>query len=208
MKTPKSYVDNLKSGIITRNMLHDALFSVNKRAKNYRDKETEYRRRRKINRYYYDKYDNEEKNREKKNEYYKKKEILLSLISPACIHRELVGYERERIYDYDIRYDKYFKKGDYVWSNSYYDYEEYTEVWFIDILNKNRPIYNYYLFYDFGMEHTFHSPINEDQLSKYNLEIIDIDKLDTFGEEIEDLLSIQFVDKVIALINQGNFILK
>ena len=43
MRTPKEYTDNLKKKIITENMLLDCLYSVNKRAKNYRDKERDYR---------------------------------------------------------------------------------------------------------------------------------------------------------------------
>ena len=39
MKTPKEYQDNLKKKIITEEMLADCLYSVNKRAKNYRNKE-------------------------------------------------------------------------------------------------------------------------------------------------------------------------
>lgn len=41
MKTPKEYRDNLLNHIITKQMLVDCLYSVNKRAKNYRDKERE-----------------------------------------------------------------------------------------------------------------------------------------------------------------------
>ena len=39
MKIPKEYRDNLLNHIITKQMLVDCLYSVNKRAKNYRDKE-------------------------------------------------------------------------------------------------------------------------------------------------------------------------
>lgn len=39
MKTPKEYRDNLLNHIITKQMLVDCLYRVNKRAKNYRDKE-------------------------------------------------------------------------------------------------------------------------------------------------------------------------
>ena len=39
MRTPKEYADNIKKGIITTSMLEAALYSVNKRAKNYRDAE-------------------------------------------------------------------------------------------------------------------------------------------------------------------------
>ena len=45
MKTPKHYNDNLKNNIITEEMFSDCLYSVNKRAKNYRDKAHEYKHR-------------------------------------------------------------------------------------------------------------------------------------------------------------------
>ena len=45
MKTPKEYQDNLKKRIITEEMFTDCLYSVNKRAKNYRDKAREYKSR-------------------------------------------------------------------------------------------------------------------------------------------------------------------
>ena len=47
---------------------------------------------------------------------------MLSILKPVCIHRELVGYERERIYDYEPDYYTYM--GEYVWENSYYDEED------------------------------------------------------------------------------------
>ena len=43
MKAPKTYTENLKNKIITQDMLCDCLFSVNKRAKNCRDKIREYK---------------------------------------------------------------------------------------------------------------------------------------------------------------------
>ena len=43
MKTPKIYQDNIKNRIITKQMLLDCLYSSNKRAKNWRDKEREVR---------------------------------------------------------------------------------------------------------------------------------------------------------------------
>ena len=82
MKTPKEYNDNIKNGIITSKMLTDCLYSVNKRAKNWRDKERDWRNSR------HDNYNNEEKAREKKQQYYDMKDTswsvypLLRLISP------------------------------------------------------------------------------------------------------------------------------
>ena len=51
MKTPKEYRDNLLNHIITKQMLVDCLYSVNKRAKNYRDKEREQRAYSRCHRY-------------------------------------------------------------------------------------------------------------------------------------------------------------
>lgn len=212
MKTPKEYTNNLKNNIITKEMLLTCLYSSNKRAKNYRDKERQYREYRKFNRYFYDKYDNEGKMKEKKEEYYKQKEILLSIINPICIHKELYGYEKERIYDYEKRYKKYLKKGLFVWENCFWNSEIGCEIWFGDIELKDSPLYHYYYFYDLGMEYTFHSPIDEDELetiiSEKRLKIVEIDQLNTEGKEITNLISNQFVIKVIKLIQTKNYTLK
>lgn len=215
MKTPKVYTDNLKQKIITKEMLVCCLYSVNKRAKNYRDKEREYRERKRngnnryFNRYYYDKYDDEGKARKKKEEFYQKKEILLSVLKPVVIHKEQIGYEKERIYDYDSRYQKHLKKDDFVWENCFWSEEYEREVWFGDILKEDCPIYHYYLFYDIGAGKTFHTPINEEEVEKekekYGIEVVEIDQLDTHGEDIGELISCQFVDKVISLISSGDY---
>ena len=84
MRTPAMYTKNLKNHIITTQMLLDCLFSVNKRAKNYRDQERKYRHMR------YDYYDNEEKKRSNKEEYYLKKYLMLSIIDPVSIHIEVL----------------------------------------------------------------------------------------------------------------------
>lgn len=41
MRTPKDFSENIKNGIITTEMLNECLYSVNKRAKNYRDAKRE-----------------------------------------------------------------------------------------------------------------------------------------------------------------------
>lgn len=211
-KTPKEYNKNLKEGIITEKMLEECLYSVNKRAKNYRDKEREYREynrnARHYCRYYYDKYDNEEQMKNKKEMFYEQKEIMLSILQPTCIHKEFLGYEKERIYDYDDRYinrRKYNKENKIVWENRYYDYDEDREVYFFDI-KTDKARHNYYLFYELG-DRTFHSPIVEEDLNKYDyLEVVEIDHLETEGHDINDLLSCQFCSKVVELIKSGNFV--
>lgn len=189
------YADNLKNGVITEKMLLDCLYSVNKRAKNYRDKAREYRAYYKAHRYF-DKYSNEAKCTAKKEEYYKQKEKLLSVLQPTCIHKEFFGYERIRIYDYEPEYKK--NRKNFVWENCFYDYKEGREVWFGDVEDRSRRKYHYYLFYDINGTKTFHSPIQEEDVKKYDLEVIDIDQLETEGHDISDLISNQFVQKVLA----------
>lgn len=58
MRTPAEYSKNLKNHVITMQMLLECLYSSNKRAKNWRDKEREWRSCR------YDEYDNESKARD------------------------------------------------------------------------------------------------------------------------------------------------
>lgn len=211
MKTPKSYLDNLQNHIITKQMLLDCLYSSNKRAKNWRDKEQEIRDdtrlKQSYNHYYYDKYHNEENARTKKETYYKQKEIMLSLLTPVCIHRELYGYERRRIYDYENDYKKY--KKEFVWENEFYDRDNEMWISFGDIELKDNPKYHYYLFYDIGDKHTFHTPINKEDVAayvnKYQIQIVDIDQLETFGKDVNDLISNQFVSKLIKLVESGNY---
>lgn len=79
MKTNKEYATNLKSGIITSDMLYDCLFSLNKRAKNCRDQKNRYRR----SEYYYGYV-------EKMNEYYNQKDFLLkTMLKPSLIHKQI-----------------------------------------------------------------------------------------------------------------------
>ena len=146
----------------------------------------------------------EEEAKEKKEEYYHQKEIMLSALKPVCIHKECYGYERTRIYDYESDYIKYYDE--FVWRNSFYDKVEDAYVCFGDIEDKSKPLYHYYLFYDVGYNRTFHTPIKESEVSLYDdLEVVEIDKLDTKGYDIADLLSNQFVTKVINLIESEDF---
>lgn len=203
MRTPTQYTKNLKNKIITEAMLIDCLYSSNKRAKNYRDKAREYRAYFRNNYYAYDKYDNVGKCNSKKEEYYSQKEKLLSIVQPTCIHKEHFGYEKRRIYDYEPDYKK--NRKNFVWENCFFDREQEREVWFGDVLKYDEPIYHYYLFYDLNGSKTFHSPINESEIKNYNLNIVDVDLIETEGHEIDDLISNQFVKKVIEIIESGEY---
>lgn len=209
MRTPNEFLKNLNNKIITKEMLDMALYSVNKRAKNWRDKKREYK-----NLIYFDRYNNFEKAQDNELKMYYKKEKLLSILKPDCIHKEFAGYSRKRIYDYEDNYKEkmiaHAFANEIVWCNSYYDQDIETEVWFYDYVNMDMPLFRYYLFYDLD-KHSYHTPINEIDVNKlkdkYNIDVNEIGELNTFGHEIDDLISVQFVDKLINLIDSGNYIL-
>ena len=120
-----------------------------------RDKQQKYRNTRCSNPYFHDKYHYEYQYKLKKEEYYNQKDILLSVITPKCIHHDNQG--------------------------------------------------NYYLFYDLG-DCSFHQPISENTFEKYeSLEIVEIGELKTKGMDINELISCQFIKKVIQLIQSNNF---
>ena len=202
MHTPSEFSKNLKNRYISMEMLDAALYSVNKRAKNWRNKKREYKHNR------YDYYGNYEKAEMNENLMYKKKEKLLSIFPPTCIHKEFFGYERNRVYDYQQNYTKLLTehalKNDIVWINSYWDYKRDNEVTFFDYPIKEEPIYNYYLFHEMS-KHTYHMPIDESDIKKYDLPVIIIDTIKTDGDDISDLVSVQFVDKLITLIESKDF---
>ena len=193
-------MDNLKERKITSQMLAECIFSVNKRAKNCRDKERKYRS------YIYDCYNAEEQYKEKKLEYYRQKEILLSVLTPVCIHAENLGYARIRVYDYEPEYEKHISE--FIWKNSYWDEELGVEVWFGDYIDKEHPLYKYYLFYEVG-DYNFHIPIDKNILREYeNLPVKDIGQLFTYGKQISELISTQFIKRVIELIQGKSYLLE
>ncbi len=212
MKTPKEYKLNLENGIVTANMLEDVIYSYNKRAKNYRDRARSYREKRQNNRYWYDMYGNEEQCEEKKEMFYDKKSDIL-LHSPkylTTIHK-ISRLRRIRIEDTEDEYDHLLseinafrnrKSSIVVYENEYFDYDSKRYISFVDVYKK---IYDYYLYYEFPRR-SFHSPINKDEdgnvdLSLYkNLNIIELEKLTTYGKDVKDLLSLQFCDKVYQLL--------
>ena len=196
MRTPKEYSDLLARKMISEDMLAACLYSVNKRAKNYRDNVREKGGRMSL--YTLD-------DIIARDIYYEIKEFLLQFISPVCIHRVLFGYERERIYEYDERYMEFLKADAYVWENSFWSDEAGCFISFGDIEWADRPKYGYFLYYRIG-SNSFHSPVNENELSGYPLlECVDIGELETEGRAVECLVSMQFVDKVIALILSRDF---
>lgn len=197
MVTPKAYKDSLAAGIVTTEMMRDALYSVNKRAKNYRDAERECRH------LYRGKY--ADSNCRKKEGFYQKKEKLLSFLHPACIHREFRGYRRVRVYDYEPEYGElygvYRLLGRIVWENCYFDYDGFRDVWFFDYVTDELDC-AYYLYYVCG-DRSFHTPVSEGDVAGHGLPVLDIGGLDTHGDDCHELLSMQFTDKVLAALEGG-----
>ena len=87
-----------------------------------------------------------------------------------------------------------------IWRNQYYDKDYGYTVEFVDIKTGEYEEYRYYLFYKVGNK-SFHSPLEALKINQYDLEIINIDNLNTFGEDVSKLISAQFCDKVISMIS-------
>ena len=203
MRTPKRYTDLIKNKKITNQIIAECLYSVNKRAKNYRDKIKDYKQ----GGFYKYKEDNIENAKEQKEKYYSMKEDLLLNFSPKLIHKKYDGEKIQRVYSYQKNYEKLYneKRNDIVWENSYYDYDRNKEVDFFDY-SLGEKKYLYFLYYEIG-EYSFHTPITEERVEKNTqLEIKEIDEnFQTHGADIVDLLSTQFVQKVIDLLDSGDY---
>jgi hypothetical protein len=203
MRTPKRYTDLIKNKKITNQIIAECIYSVNKRAKNYRDKIKDYKQ----GGFYKYKEDNIENAKEQKEKYYSMKEDLLLNFSPKLIHKKYDGEKIQRVYSYQKNYEKLYneKRNDIVWENSYYDYDRNKEVDFFDY-SLGEKKYLYFLYYEIG-EYSFHTPITEEKVEKNTqLEIKEIDEnFQTHGADIVDLLSTQFVQKVIDLLNSGDY---
>ncbi|MFS9320984.1 hypothetical protein [Streptococcus infantis] len=203
MRTPKKYNDLIKNKEITNKIIAECIYSVNKRAKNYRDKIKDYNQAG----FYKYKENNIENAKEQKEKYYSMKDDLLLNFSPKLIHKKYDGEKRQRVYSYQKNYAKLYneKINDIVWENSYYDYDRNKEVDFFDY-SLGEKKYSYFLYYEIG-EYSFHTPITEERVEKNTqLEIKEIDEnFQTHGADIVDLLSTQFVQKVIDLLDSGDY---
>jgi hypothetical protein len=177
MKTKKIWLDNLKNGTITNEMLSLCLYSVNKRAKNYRDMA------RKYNNYY------GIEASDKKEEMYNYKSEMLQYIRPKCIHC-IKSIGRIRKYSHEKGFYN-IPDNDIIYQGSFLS-NEYGNVDFKDVYTN---FYDYYLYYQID-EFGFHQPIIN-EIEYPELEIVQISNLETFGKDINDLVSMQFVKKTL-----------
>ena len=203
MKTPKLYNDLINEKKITNEIIAECVYYVNKRAKNYRDKTKEY----KNGRSHQHLESNIEKAEEEMGKYYQLKEEFLKVFTPNLIHKQFIGEKKKRVYSYEKNYEKLLKEknNDIFWKNSYYDYDKYMEIEFFDY-HLGTKKYLYFLYCEIG-EYSFHSPVSE-KIAESNteLEIQEIDEnFKTHGSKIEGLLSMQFVKKVLGLLQSEDY---
>ena len=203
MKTPNLYKELINEKKITNEIIAECIYSVNKRAKNYRDKIKEY----KNGRSHQHLESNIEKAEEEMGKYYQLKEEFLKVFTTNLIHKQFIGEKKKRVYSYEKNYEKLLKEknNDIFWKNSYYDYDKDMEIEFFDY-HLGTKKYLYFLYYEIG-EYSFHSPISE-KIAESNteLEIQEIDEnFKTHGSKIEGLLSMQFVKKVLELLQSEDY---
>ena len=203
MKTPKLYNELVNEKKMTNEIIAECIYSVNKRAKNYRDKIKEY----KNGRFHQHLESNIEKAEEEMGKCYQLKEEFLKVFTTNLIHKQFIGEKKKRVYSYEKNYEKLLKEktNDIFWKNSYYDYDKDMEVEFFDY-HLGTKKYLYFLYYEIG-EYSFHSAVSE-KIAESNteLEIQEIDEnFKTHGSKIEGLLSMQFVKKVLELLQSEDY---
>lgn len=198
MKPPKEYLKNLKHHTITEKMLSDCIYSINNRALNSRDNEYKYTH------YVPDTYGNANKYRKKKLEYYSMKKVLLSILEPSRIQKCEV-LQRKRTYDYEEGYEEILKSGNYVNNSGFYDPDRKEHVEFVVQMI---PQTVYYLTYTLS-NRTFRVPLEESEIKQYpDLEVVDVGRITpVYGDITADMLSVQFVEKILLLIKNRNYTL-
>ena len=196
MRTPKEYTQNLKQKIITKQMLANCIYSINNRALNSRDNEYKYTH------YIPDTYGNANKYRKKKLEYYGMKKVLLSVLEPSHIQKGEV-LQRRRTYDYEDGYEDILRSGNYVNNSGFYDPDRKEHVEFVVQMI---PQTVYYLTYTVS-NRTFRVPLAEAEIEKYpDLEIVDVGRITpVYGDITADMLSVQFVEKIVQLIKSRKY---
>ena len=199
MKPPKEYLKNLKHHTITEKMLSDCIYSINNRALNSRDNEYKYTH------YIPDPYGNANKYRKKKQEYYSMKRVLLSVLEPSLIQRGEV-LQRKRTYDYEEGYEEILESGNYVNNSGFYDPDRKEHVEFVVQMI---PQTVYYLVYQVG-NCSFRLPIQQsDVIRRPDLDVKDAGRIPpVYGDITVDMLSVQFVEKVLKLMKSGNYTLQ
>lgn len=196
MKTPKMYSDNIKNGIITEEMLELSLYSVNKRAKNHRDRAREVKQM-----YRNDWYGTAQNEYMLSDEMYHMKDLLLQIVEPIKAHYTIRSSTRRFEYD-EFDMDS-FKEAYHVIT-----YEEYYNWSGARMCEVEYEFKECFLLYKIG-NHTFHTPVDEDDEVYQSFvnrgQVEELTDFVTYGADVSDLISMQFVKKLIRLIESGNY---
>ena len=149
-------------------------------------------------------YGNANKYHKKKLEYYQMKKVLLSILEPAHIQKGEV-LQRKRTYDYEEGYEDILKSGNYVNNSGFYDPDRKEHVEFVVQMI---PETVYYLTYTLS-NRTFRVPLEESEIKQYpDLEVVDVGRITpVYGDITADMLSVQFVEKILLLIKNRNYTL-
>lgn len=133
------------------------------------------------------------------------KRVLLSVLEPAHIQKGEV-LQRKRTYDYEEGYGEILKSGNYINNSGFYDPDRREHVEFVVQMI---PDTVYYLTYTVS-NRTFRVPLAEAEIEKYpDLEIVDVGRITpVYGDITADMLSVQFVEKVLKLVKSGNYTLQ
>lgn len=115
-------------------------------------------------------------------------------------------YKRKRTYDYEEGYGEILKSGNYINNSGFYDPDRREHVEFVVQMI---PDTVYYLTYTVS-NRTFRVPLAEAEIEKYpDLEIVDVGRITpVYGDITADMLSVQFVEKVLKLVKSGNYTLQ
>ena len=133
------------------------------------------------------------------------KRVLLSVLESAHVQKGEV-LQRKRTYDYEEGYGEILKSGNYINNSGFYDPDRREHVEFVVQMI---PDTVYYLTYTVS-NRTFRVPLAEAEIEKYpDLEIVDVGRITpVYGDITADMLSVQFVEKVLKLVKSGNYTLQ
>lgn len=189
-------MDNINNGIITEEMLELGTYSVNKRAKNHRDRAREVRQM-----YRNDWYGTADHEYMLSDEMYHMKDLLLQIVKPVKAHSTIRSATRRFEYD-EFDMDS-FKDAYHVIT-----YEEYYNWSGVRMCEVEYEFKECFLLYKIG-NHTFHIPVDEDDENYQSFvksgQVEELHNFTTYGADVSDLISMQFVKKLIKLIESGNY---
>ena len=176
------------------------LDSCNERAKNCRNRVNELKSEYKKGYCFEDKNDSVEYYRSEMRRYYALKDKLLDRLEPSymeCEYRDL----DVKVYDYQAEYHdvEYL----FTYRGSYYDKKRGRRVYFGRYFDYGKYEKKYYLCYKVN-GYVYHRPIKNYEVKNYpHLTIYKTGKIKTSGKNVKSLVSAQFVNKVMKLLDEA-----